>query len=384
MKRSFRIGPHTIHGAAVLAPMAGLTDQAFRNLCRDFGAAMAISEMNTANRQLWTSAKSQTRLKLNDENGLKIVQIAGSEPQMLADAAAGAEELGADIIDINMGCPAKKVCRKLAGSALLKDEKLVRDILEAVVAATALPVTLKTRTGWDVAHRNSVEIAMLAESVGIQALSIHGRTRACMFKGAAEYETIRNIKQRVSIPVLANGDIDSVQTARDVLDFTQADAVMIGRGALGRPWIFSLLNRYLDVATLAEANSYPKIDTALQRDTILGHLSALHHLYGEQRGVRVARKHLSWYCKYLNGAGDFWQKVVKAENAVDQLQITKNFFLTNQNPGRVDGRSRSIVPCAVATHDNNAAIKTQTKHQTSLHYEIRKDKKAVSKSQSAA
>jgi tRNA-dihydrouridine synthase B len=361
---SFRIGPHAIHGRAVLAPMAGLTDQVFRNLCRNFGAALAISEMNTADKRLWNSEKSRTRLHLAGENGLKIVQIAGSEPAMLADAALGAEQLGADIVDINMGCPAKKVCRKLSGSALLQDEGLVREILQAVVSATKLPVTLKMRTGWNPDNRNGVAIAKIAESAGIKALSVHGRTRACMFKGAVEFDTIREIKQSVSVPVIANGDIDSVQTARKVLKLTQADAVMIGRGALGQPWVFSALRQLAESTNLSAPAHDRSIDLDLRRDTILSHLNAVHGLYGEDRGVRVARKHLSWYCKYLGGTERYWQEVARADSATDQLQITKNFFEFNDNQTGVDRDVGLSMSNACATQNKYASIKTQNQRQT--------------------
>lgn len=323
---SFRIGPHTIVGRCVLAPMAGLTDQPFRNLCRDHGAALAVSEMNTADTRLWDTPKSRARLSLDGENGLKIVQIAGSDPTQMAAAARAATALGADIIDINMGCPAKKVCNRLAGSALLQDEARVEAILRAVTAATELPVTLKIRTGWAPDHRNGVRIAQIAVAAGIQALAVHGRTRACMFNGDAEYETIRAIKAAVNIPVLANGDINSAAKARDVLQRTGADAVMIGRGALGRPWLFAEINH----ALRSDASGEPKNGRALShhsvRDIILQHLVALHALYGNDRGVRIGRKHLTWYCKYLDNAADFRDTVVRVTSAADQLRITTEFF----------------------------------------------------------
>ncbi len=336
----FTIGPHRIDGRSVLAPMAGLTDQAFRNLCRQYGAAMAITEMTTADTALWRTTKSRSRLRLDGENGLRIVQIAGSEPDQMATAAAVATDMGADVVDINMGCPAKKVCNKLSGSALLKDEKRVTAILESVVAATQLPVTLKIRTGWDKQHRNGPGIARIAEASGIRSLSVHGRTRACMFRGEAEYETIRQIKQSVGIPVIANGDIDSPRKAAHVLRETGADAIMIGRGALGRPWIFEQINEFLKAGsehgdpscgdTINEQKTYPNGFQSLPvnavRDIILAHLDALYRLHGESRGVRIGRKHLTWYCKYLRGAENFRNAVVRAESAADQLQLTKEFF----------------------------------------------------------
>jgi tRNA-dihydrouridine synthase B len=324
-----QIGPHSIHGRCVLAPMAGLTDQVFRNICRNFGAALAVSEMNTADTELWSSRKSLPRLNFTGENGLRILQIAGSEPAQLAVAAKAAEQLGADIVDINMGCPAKKVCKKLSGSALLKDEALVTRILEAVTAATRLPVTLKIRTGWDTENRNGVRIAQIAEQTGIQALAVHGRTRACMFTGDAEYETIRAIKSSVTIPVFANGDICSANKAKEVLEQTGADGVMIGRGALGQPWIFDELNHHLNDGTTSGQKLTTPPSLLFRRDIIMSHLKALYRLYGEERGVRVGRKHLTWYCKYLDGARTFRDTIVRVQSAKDQLQLTASFF--NQN-----------------------------------------------------
>ena len=361
----FTIGPHVIKGRAALAPMAGLTDQVFRNLCRDFGAALAISEMNTSDTRLWNSLKSNTRLSFSNENGLKVLQIAGSQPEQMAEAAHAAADLGADVVDINMGCPAKKVCRKLSGSALLQDEQLVTAILNSVTTATHLPVTLKMRTGWNPENRNGVKIAGIAEAAGVQALSIHGRTRACMFKGEVEFATIRDIKAAVSIPVIANGDIDSVQSALEVLRFTGADAVMIGRGALGRPWIFRELNRSLDPTNLSDSSREASIDLALQRDTIISHLNAMHDLYGAARGVRVARKHLSWYCKYLDSAEDFWREVSRVDNAADQLEITKNFFDQIQNPERVDCDAPSLAQHGLPFQQKYAAFKTQDQQEWS-------------------
>jgi tRNA-dihydrouridine synthase B len=312
--------------------MAGLTDQVMRNICRSFGAALAVSEMSIADTNLWNSRKSKTRLDFTNENGLRVLQIAGSEPTQLAEAARAATGLGADIVDINMGCPAKKVCKKLSGSALLQDELLVSRILKAVTAACELPVTLKIRTGWDPANRNGVRIAQIAEATGIAALAVHGRTRACMFTGEAEYETIRSIKAAVSIPVFANGDIESVEKAREVLESTGADAVMIGRGALGRPWIFAELNNSLDVVGAGENLTSGSVSRQAQRDTILLHLNELHRLYGKDRGVRVGRKHLTWYCKYLEGAAEFRKQIVRIENAEQQLQLTTEFLDKFKDP----------------------------------------------------
>ena len=350
-----QIGPHNIRGRCVLAPMAGLTDQVFRNICRNFGAALAVSEMNTADTALWSSRKSLPRLNFRGENGLRVLQIAGSEPTQLAVAAKAAEQLGADIVDINMGCPAKKVCKKLSGSALLKDEALVTRILEAVTGATSLPVTLKIRTGWDVENRNGVRIAQIAEQTGIQALAVHGRTRACMFTGDAEYATIRAIKSAVTIPVFANGDICSASKAKEVLEQTGADGVMIGRGALGQPWIFNELNHYLNDCSTSRQYLTTPPSRLFRRDIIMSHLEALYRLYGEERGVRVGRKHLTWYCKYLDDAIKFRGSVVRVKSAKDQLQLTASFF--NQNEFRKDAHvgahpSGNFVQCLTDNQKN--------------------------------
>jgi tRNA-dihydrouridine synthase B len=321
--------------------MAGLTDQVFRNICRDFGAAMAVSEMNTSDTVLWGSKKSVHRLDLSGDNGLKILQIAGSEPGQMANAARAAADLGADVVDINMGCPAKKVCKKLSGSALLRDEELVARILDAVVAATELPVTLKMRTGWDTDNRNGVRIARLAEQSGIQALAVHGRTRACMFSGAAEFATIRKIKNTVTIPVFANGDICTPEKALEVLDYTGADGVMIGRGALGRPWIFAAINRCLNDRAGSEQFLTTPLSMSERRDIILLHLESLYRLYGEERGVRVGRKHLSWYCKYLQGARQYRDSIVRVESANDQLRLTTDFFNNSNSEKDVQKDARS-------------------------------------------
>ena len=270
--------------------MAGITDQPFRNLCRAQGAALAVSEMITSQTHLWTSRKSQTRLQLQGENGLRSVQIAGNEPSQMAEAARACIEAGAHIIDLNMGCPAKKVCNKAAGSALLKDEGLVRDILTAVVETSLVPVTLKIRTGWDNDNKNGVRIAELAQSLGISALTVHGRTRACRFNGHAEYDTIANIVKAVTIPVIANGDITSAEQAEQVLDYTQAAAVMIGRGAQGNPWLFQQINARLSAQSAPQQPQFSEVAHLL-----FEHLQALYAFYGEEQGVRLARKHFAWY-----------------------------------------------------------------------------------------
>jgi tRNA-dihydrouridine synthase B len=291
---SVQIGPYVLPSAVVLAPMAGVTDRPFRILCRSFGAGLAASEMITADTRLWNTSKSRHRMNHEGEPEPRVVQLAGADPQALAQAARINVDLGAQIIDINMGCPAKKVCGKLCGSALLTDESLVARILETVVRAVDAPVTLKIRTGWDREHRNGVNIACIAQASGIAALAVHGRTRADFYEGAAEYDTIRAIKARVRIPVFANGDVSSPQKAREVLDFTGADGVMIGRASHGAPWIFRAVN-----AAVSEGIASPPLLRADVRDIILAHLHSLYLFYGEDTGVRIARKHLGWYCEQL-------------------------------------------------------------------------------------
>jgi tRNA-dihydrouridine synthase B len=274
--------------------MAGVTDRPFRILCRRFGAGLAASEMISADPRLWNTSKSLRRRDHSGEPEPRVVQLAGADPAALAEAARANVALGAQIIDLNMGCPAKKVCGRLCGSALLTDEPLVARILEAVVQAVDVPVTLKIRTGWDREHRNGVKIACIAEASGIAALAVHGRTRADFYEGEAEYDTIRAIKACVRIPVFANGDIDSAQKARAVLDFTGADGVMLGRASHGAPWIFRTVN-----GALREGKTPPALQRADVRDIILAHLDSLYLFYGEETGVRIARKHLGWYCEQL-------------------------------------------------------------------------------------
>jgi len=289
-----RIGPYQLPSEAVLAPMAGVTDRPFRILCRRLGAGLAASEMISADARLWNTSKSQRRRDHTGEPEPRVVQLAGADPAALAEAARANVALGAQIIDLNMGCPAKKVCGRLCGSALLTDEPLVARILDAVVRAVDVPVTLKIRTGWDREHRNGVNIACVAEASGVAALAVHGRTRADFYEGVAEYDTIRAIKSRVRIPVFANGDIDSAQKAREVLDFTGADGVMLGRASHGAPWIFRAVN-----GALREGKSPPPLQRADVRDIIVAHLDSLYLFYGEETGVRIARKHLGWYCEQL-------------------------------------------------------------------------------------
>ena len=316
-----QIGPYNLSSPFVLAPMAGVTDTPFRKLCRQFGAGMTTSEMTTADTSLWQTAKSRHRLDLDLDAEPVAVQIAGSEPDQLATAARACVERGAQIIDINMGCPAKKVCKRLAGSALLRDEKLVEDILATVVTAVDVPVTLKIRTGWDAENKNGVEIARIAEQCGIQALAIHGRTRACRYRGQAEYDTIARIRETISIPVIANGDITSVEKSLEVLRLTNADGLMIGRAAQGRPWIFQEL-----MNGLQNRSVFTPLAKNQLRDIMLGHLEDMHRFYGESTGIRVARKHLTWYCQSLVNADEFRYEVVRVGSAEEQLRLTREYF----------------------------------------------------------
>jgi tRNA-dihydrouridine synthase B len=319
--RPLKIGPYTLANAFVLAPMAGVTDAPFRRLCRRFGAGMTTSEMTTADTSLWQTAKSRFRLDLDLDAVPVAVQIAGSEPGQLAAAAVACVARGAQIIDINMGCPAKKVCNKLAGSALLQDVKLVAEILTSVVNAVSVPVTVKIRTGWDPDHRNAVDVARIAEDAGVAAIAVHGRTRACRYKGAAEFETIARVKASVAIPVIANGDITTLEKSLEVLRLTNCDGLMIGRGAQGRPWIFRELGQLLSAHP-----EKPQLDKYELRDIMLDHLSDLHRFYGELIGVRVARKHLTWYCNNLANAEAFRHQVVRVESASEQIGLTKSYF----------------------------------------------------------
>jgi tRNA-dihydrouridine synthase B len=312
--KPLKIGPYELPSRVLLAPMAGVTDRPFRMLCRRFGAGLAASEMLTADTRLWATQKSRRRMDHAGEPSPRVVQIAGFDPAMMAEAARRNVDAGAQIIDINMGCPAKKVCNRLAGSALLQDEALVARILDAVVRAVNAPVTLKTRTGWDSDHKNGIRIATLAEQSGVQALAIHGRTRSDRFQGAAEHETVRAIKASVAIPVFANGDIDSPQRARAVLEQTGCDGVMIGRAAQGRPWIFDEVNFFL-------ASSELRADLTLEkvRDIMRAHLEDLYAFYGDAAGIRVARKHLSWYCQQHPGQDGLRGRLMRMETTEEQL-----------------------------------------------------------------
>ena len=311
--RSVNIGPYQFVDPLILAPMAGVSDRPFRLLCRRFGADYAVAEMVTSDERLWHTDKTRTRLALDGETTPRVIQIAGSEPRMMADAARRAEQLGADIVDINMGCPAKKVCNRAAGSALLRDEALVASILSAVVAAVSIPVTLKMRTGWSPAERNGVTIAQIAEQAGIQALTVHGRTRACAFREPVEYVTIAAIKRAVHIPVIANGDITSAAQAAEVLKLTGADGLMIGRAAHGNPWLFAAIK----AARTGHPWRAPSCDE--RRAVMQEHVRALHAHYGDQAGLRIARKHVGWYLDAAGTAPALRMDFNRIESAPAQL-----------------------------------------------------------------
>jgi tRNA-dihydrouridine synthase B len=321
---SIQIGPYLLPSKVVLAPMAGVTDRPFRILCRRFGAGLAASEMLSADVRLWGTPKSRRRMDHTGEPSPRVVQIAGYDPAMMADAARRNVDAGAQIIDINMGCPAKKVCNRSAGSALLQDEELVARILYSVVRAAQVPVTLKTRTGWDGDHKNGVRIAMIAEANGIQALAIHGRTRTDLYKGNAEHETAAAIKAAISIPVFANGDVDSPQRAAEILRTTGCDGIMIGRAAQGRPWIFDEVNFFLSSGELRAALALEKV-----RDIMRAHLENLYDFYGDETGVRVARKHLSWYFRQHPGQDALRNRLVLIETPREQLSTLLEHYDTS-------------------------------------------------------
>jgi tRNA-dihydrouridine synthase B len=325
-----RIGPYLIDPPVVLAPMAGVTDKPFRLLCKRLGAGLAVSEMTNADPRLWHTRKSLHRMDHDGEPEPVSVQIAGYDPAMLAEAARFNVANGAQIIDINMGCPAKKVCNVWSGSALLQDEPLVARIVKAVVDAVDVPVTLKIRTGWNRDNRNALNIARIAEDNGIAALSVHGRTRADKYEGEAEYATIAAVKTSIRIPVLANGDVTTPQQARHVLALTGADAVMVGRGAQGRPWIFREISHYLATGELLPEPSADDVGAIL-----LGHLEHLYAFYGELAGVRIARKHLGWYAKDRTENAAFRQVVNRAESADMQLRLTRDYFAALAAGGRL-------------------------------------------------
>ena len=316
-----QIGPYLLKNNLVVAPMAGVTDRPFRQLCKVLGAGMAVSEMVASNSLLWGSQKTLRRANHDGEVEPKSVQIAGADPAMMAEAAKYNVDNGAQIIDINMGCPAKKVCNVMAGSALLRDEPLVGKILDAVVGAVNVPVTLKIRTGWDKQSKNAIMVARIAESAGIQALAMHGRTRACAYTGDAEYDTIAAVKTHIKIPLIANGDITTPEKAKHVLAYTGADAVMIGRAAQGRPWIFREIEYFLKTGAHLPPPRVQEIHQVLMQ-----HLEDLFEFYGEETGVKVARKHIGWYTKGLVGSANFRHGLMQLQSSEEQIQTIDDFF----------------------------------------------------------
>ena len=324
-----QIGSHILKNNLIVAPMAGVTDRPFRQLCKSMGAGMAVSEMVSSNSLLWGSEKTRRRANHEGEVDPISVQIAGADPAMMAEAARYNVAQGAQIIDINMGCPAKKICNVMAGSALLQDQPLVGRILDAVVGAVDVPVTLKIRTGWDTQHKNALAVARIAESAGIQLLAIHGRTRACAYAGHAEYDTIAAVKASVGIPVIANGDITTPEKAKYVLEYTKADAIMIGRAAQGRPWIFREISHYL-----ATGEHLPLPEVAEIHRVLINHLHELYSFYGEYSGVRIARKHISWYTKGLVGSASFRHAMNQLQSTDQQLAAVNEFFSQLAGYGR--------------------------------------------------
>lgn len=317
-----QIGSYLLTNKLILAPMAGISDRPFRELCRQFGAGFAVSEMVASNPALRHHQRTLLKADISNETGLGSVQILGTDPEQMAEAARFNAQRGAKIIDINMGCPAKKVCSVAAGSALLKDEVLVRKILTAVVNAVTVPVTLKIRTGWDVDSRNAVAIAQIAEDSGIAALTIHGRTRACKFNGVAEYETIRDVKQAVTLPIIANGDIDSAEKAHAVLSSTGADAIMIGRAAQGNPWLFTEINTFLNTGQRIKKPTATEV-----HQTLLSHLDSLYSFYGNTVGVRIARKHIGWYFRQLDSVDSNTKtRINQAQDPTQQLLLINATF----------------------------------------------------------
>jgi tRNA-dihydrouridine synthase B len=316
-----KIGPYQLRNNVFVAPMAGVTDRPFRQLCKEMGAGYAVSEMAASNPRLWATDKSTRRINHEGEMEPKAVQIAGANPQLLAEAARFNVSRGAQIIDINMGCPVKKVCNRWCGSALLRDEPLVAELLNAVVTAVDVPVTLKFRTGWDRDHKNALIIARIAEESGIAMLTLHGRTRADGYKGEAEYDTIAAVKAAVRIPVVANGDIDSPHKAAQVLCITGADAVMVGRAAQGRPWIFREIDHYLRTGELLASPAISEV-----RERMAQHLQAHYAFYGDYLGVRTARKHIGWYVRDLHGGETFRQRMNLIDDCVTQLAAVDAFF----------------------------------------------------------
>lgn len=350
-----RIGPYVLANNLAVAPMAGVTDRPFRMLCKRFGAGYAVSEMVGANPRLRDTEKSQRRTDHRGEVAPVAVQIAGSDPAQMADAARYNVERGAQIIDVNMGCPAKKVCNVAAGSALLANEPLVAAILAAIVRAVAVPVTLKIRTGPDAAHRNALAIARIAEDAGVAALAVHGRTRACLFQGPVEYDTIRAVKAAVRIPVIANGDIATPEQAIAVLDYTGADGLMIGRAAQGRPWIFREILHFLRHGTRLAPPTVAEAHAAIR-----AHLADHYAFYGEAAGARIARKHLGWYTRELSGAATFRQQINNAETAGAQLRAVDRFFEALAALGeRLDDRARGPVVVDARAVFEQAALQSK-------------------------
>ncbi|WP_319558567.1 tRNA dihydrouridine synthase DusB [Thiomicrorhabdus sp.] len=320
----FQIGPYQFENSLVLAPMAGVTDAVFRKLCREQGAAYTLAEMVASKKQLWESKKSSTRHVDPNDPEPRAVQLIGTDPQELAEAAAWQASQGAQIIDLNMGCPAKKVCSIAAGSALMSDPQRVTEIFQAVSESVDIPVTVKTRTGTDAQNKNALQIAFLAQEHGLKAVSIHGRTREDKFSGQAEYDTIKSVKQAVQIPVIANGDICSPEQADFVLKYTACDAIMIGRASQGNPWIFREINHYLrHTQKLAEPSLQEK------RETIRRHLLGLYELYGDTHGVRIARKHLGWYSQSMPGGTDLRKQFNRLTECHQQLQLVEDYFNRN-------------------------------------------------------
>lgn len=324
-----QIGPHILKNNLIVAPMAGVTDRPFRQLCKSMGAGMAVSEMVSSNSLLWGSEKTRRRADHAGEVDPISVQIAGADPAMMAEAARYNVAQGAQIIDINMGCPAKKICNVMAGSALLQNESLVGRILDAVVGAVDVPVTLKIRTGWDTQNRNALAVARIAENAGVQALAIHGRTRACAYTGNAEYDTIAAVKAMVKIPIIANGDITTPEKVRQVLAYTGADAVMIGRAAQGRPWIFREISHYL-----ATGKHLPLPEVSEIHHVLIKHLYDLYDFYGEYAGVRIARKHISWYTRGLVGSAVFRHAMNQLQTTEQQMAAVNEFFSELAGYGR--------------------------------------------------
>jgi len=320
MTQPFKLGKYELDCPVILAPMVGVSDLPFREICKQQGATLTIAEMVPADTSVWHTEKNRLRMKRSGLTGPDIVQIAGFDPDMMAEAARQNVELGAEVIDINMGCPAKKVLKRASGSALLQDPGLVETILKTVVNAVDVPVTLKTRTGWSLAMRNGPDIAKIAEDCGIAMLSIHGRTRECRFIGQVEYDTIAEIKQSVSIPVIANGDINTPQQAKHVLDYTGADGIMIGRAAQGQPWIFRQMNEYLETGTTTHSPAPDQISTLMQ-----DHIRALHAFYGDFKGALFARKHIDWYSKVLPGGEQLKSRFMSSKDAIEQRDMLSDY-----------------------------------------------------------